>query len=66
MTCLSFCYLYNIDIFQYVTQNSTRTRQNALYFIILELIQMYTLVSEVHVYTCIKVIKIGPFSSNPV
>ena len=39
-------YLHNIDtcIFQYVTQNSTFTRQNTSYFAILELIPMYTLV----------------------
>ena len=49
MTSASLCYLYNIDILQYVTQNSTCRRQNTLYFIILELISMYTLVSEVHV-----------------
>ena len=41
-------------IFQYVTQNSTFTRQNTLYFIILVIIIMYTLVSGVHV--CNKVI----------
>ena len=32
----SLCYLYNIDIFQYVTQNSTWTRQNTIYCIIFE------------------------------
>ena len=37
-------------IFQYVTQNSTFTRQNTLSFVILVLIIMYTLVSGVHVY----------------
>ena len=36
-------------IFQYVTQNSTFTRQNTLSFVILVLIIMYTLVSGVHV-----------------
>ena len=41
-------------IFQYVTQNSTFTRQIMLSFIILKLIPMYTLVLEAHV--CIKVI----------
>ena len=63
-TCASLCYLYNIDIFQYVTQNSTCTRQNTLYFSILKLILMYTLVWEVHVF--IKVIWIEQFSSKPV
>ena len=32
-TCASLCYLYNIDIVQYVIQNSTFTRQNTLIFI---------------------------------
>ena len=41
-------------IFQYVTQNSTFTRQNTLSFVILVLIIMFTLVSGVHV--CHKVI----------
>ena len=41
-TCASLCYLYNIAIFKYVTQNSTFTRQNTLHFIILELIPMCT------------------------
>ena len=51
-----FAHLYNIAIFQYVTQNTTFTRQNTLNFIILEItcIPMYTLVLEVYVY--IKVI----------
>ena len=53
-TSASFCCLSSIDIFQYVAQNSTCLRQNTLYFIILELITMYTLVSDVHV--CINVI----------
>ena len=45
-------YLSKIDIFQYVTQNSTYKRQKkTLYFIILELIPMYTLVLEV-VHVC--------------
>ena len=57
-------YLSNIDIFQFVTQNSTCTRQNTLYFIILELIPMYTLVSEVHL--CIKFTFIEELSSKPV
>ena len=30
--CASLCYLSNVDIFQYVTQNSTLTRQNELHF----------------------------------
>ena len=46
-----------------VTQNSTRRRQNTLYFITFELIPMYTLVSEVHV--CIKVTLISQLSSKP-
>ena len=52
----SLCFLYNIDIFQNVTQNSTFTRQNTLYFIILELIPMYTLSPELHlcIYTTLK------------
>ena len=52
----SLCYLCNIYILysQYVTQNSTFTRQNTLSFVILILIIMYTLVSGVHV--CDKVI----------
>ena len=41
-------------IFQYVTQNSTFTRQNTLSLVILVLIIMFTLVSGVHV--CNKVI----------
>ena len=52
-TCVSLCYLYNI--FQYVTQNGTFTRQNTLSFVILVLIIMYTLVSGVH-DACNKVI----------
>ena len=57
MTCATFCYLSNIDIFQNVTQNSACTRQNTLYFIILERVQLYTFVSEV--YECLKVTLIG-------
>ena len=37
LTYTSLCYLQNIHIFQYVTQNSTFTRQITLYFIILVL-----------------------------
>ena len=48
-TYASLCYLYNIHMFQYVTQNSTFTRYITLYFIILVLITRYTLVSGVHV-----------------
>ena len=50
-TCASFCYLYDIDIFQYVTQNSRCTckRQNTLYFIVLELMPMDIWVSKVHI-----------------
>ena len=44
-----------IFIIQYVTQNSTFTRQNTLSFIIFVRITMYTLVSGVHV--CNKVIE---------
>ena len=53
---VSLCYLYKhlYIIFQYVTQNSTFTRQNTLSFVILVLIIMYTLVSGVH--ECNKVI----------
>ena len=43
-----------VYIYQYVTQNSTFTRQNTLSFIILVLITMFTLVSGVH--ECNKVI----------
>ena len=63
-TCASLCYSYNVDIFQYVTQNSACTRQNRLYFILLELIPMHTLVLEVHVGIK-KVTLIEQFSSNP-
>ena len=42
-----------LRIFQYVTQNSTFTRQNTLSFIILKLLPKYTLISEV--YVCNKV-----------
>ena len=38
-----------IYIFQYVTQNSTFTRQNTLSYIILVLITMFTLISGVRV-----------------
>ena len=38
-TCASLCYICNIDIFQYVTQNSTCTWQNMLHFIFLNLYQ---------------------------
>ena len=62
-TCASLCYFSNIDIFQSATQNSTCTRQNTLYFIILELIPMHTLVSEVHV--CLKVTLIRKLLSKP-
>ena len=44
MALCVFCCLYNIDIFQYVTRNSTFTRPKRLSFIILELIPMFTLV----------------------
>ena len=46
---LSLCFLYNIHIFQYVTQNSTFTRQITHYLIILVLITRLTLVLWVHV-----------------
>ena len=62
-TCASFCYLSNIDIFQYVTQNSSCTRQNTLYFMNLELIPLYTLVLKVCV--CINFTLIGQLSSKP-
>ena len=62
-TCASLCYLHNIPIFQYFRLNSTFSRQNTLHFIILELIPIYTLVSEV--YVCIKVIYIIQLSSKP-
>ena len=55
----SLCYLYNIDIFQYVTQNSTFSRQITFYFIIFVLIIMYTLVLKVRVSD--KVIQITSF-----
>ena len=59
--CASLCYMYTIGIFQYVIQNSNYSRENTLYFVILELIPM--LVSEVHVY--ITVILIVQLSSKP-
>ena len=57
--CISLMFAFNMQIpdlclfafryiFQYVTQNSTFTRQNMLSFIILKLIPMYTLVLELH------------------
>ena len=49
-----FCVARLIYLFQYVTQNSTYTRQNTMSFIIPVLITMFTLVSGVHV--CDKVI----------
>ena len=53
--CVSLLFIQHLYvIFQYVTQNSTFTRQNTLSFVILVLIIMYTLVSGVHV--CNKVI----------
>ena len=61
LVCL-FCYLSDIDISKYVTKYSTCTRPKTLFFIILELIPMYTLVSEVHV--CIKVTLKGKLSSS--
>ena len=51
---VSLLFVQHWYIFQYVTQNSTFTRQNTLSFIILVLIIMLTLVSGVHV--CNKVI----------
>ena len=62
-TSVSFCYLFILDIFKYVTYYSTCTIQNALYFILLELILMYTLVSEIHVF--IQVILKGQLSWSP-
>ena len=53
-TCTSLYYLYDMAIFQHVTQNSTFTRQNTINVIILEFKPMYILVQEVNVY--IKVI----------
>ena len=53
-TWASLCYLYHIDIFKYVTQNSSTFTRHNTHWIILELIPMNTLVSEVHV--CIKAI----------
>ena len=50
MTCASLCYLHNIAIFQYVTQNSTFTRKNTYHFIILELLLMYTLSTCIQKY----------------
>ena len=47
--CVSLLFVQHLYIFQYVTQNSTFTRQNTLFFIILVLIIMYTLVSGGHV-----------------
>ena len=62
-TSASFCYLSNIDIFQYVTQIRTRTRQNTLYFIMSRTCtDVYTLISKVHV--CIKVTLKGELSSS--
>ena len=53
--CASFCYLSNIDIFQYVTRCSTCTRQNTSSC--LDDIHMYTLVLDIH--ACIKVTLTG-------
>ena len=50
-TSASFCFLSSIDIFPYVTQYSTCTRQNTLYFIILKLISIHTLVLEFHLWS---------------
>ena len=49
LVCLFAICIFFINIFQYVTQNSTFTRQNTLSFIILVRITMLTLVSGVHV-----------------
>ena len=47
--CVSLLFVQHLYIiFQYVTQNSTFTRQNTLSFVILVFIIMYTLVSGVH------------------
>ena len=64
-TCASLNYLSIIDTFPYVTQNSSCTRQNTLYFImiIVELIPIYKLVSEVQVF--IMGTLIGQLSSKP-
>ena len=54
--CVSLLFVQHLYIiFQYVTQNSTFTRQNTLSFVILVLMIMYTLVSGVH-DVCNKVI----------
>ena len=42
-TYASLCYLYNIDIFQFVTQNRTFTRQITLCLIIFVILTIYTL-----------------------
>ena len=64
-TCSYFCCLSNIDIhvFQYVPQNSTCTKQNMIYPIILAMMPMYSSASEVQV--CIKTTLKGEFSSSP-
>ena len=55
---VSLCYFVQcLYIFQFVTEISTFSRQNKLYFVILVLITMYTLVLGVHV--CHKVIEMN-------
>ena len=55
LVCLfAICTTFTYIKFQYVTQNSTFTRQNTLSFVIVVLMIIYTLVSGVHV--CNKVI----------
>ena len=55
-----FLLLSNIDIFIYVTESRTRTKQNMLYFV---MPRTYTNVKEIHV--CIKVTFKGELSSLP-
>ena len=55
---ISFCYSSNIDIFKYVKQYSTCTRENMLYFI---MPRTYTNVEHV----CIKVTLKGELISTP-
>ena len=68
-TDVCLCYLYNIEIFQYTNKKYIQYSQkqyiyqtNTLFSIILELMPMYTLVSEGHVF--VKAIWIKQLSSK--
>ena len=54
-TSTSVCFLSKIYLFQDITQSSTCTSQNTLYFILPQIYINVSLVSEVHVNECIKV-----------